>query len=193
MLKEIHMNMRIEFMPNELDFRGNKFMDWPINETRGNNKYDPPLGWIGIGLKVIDKYDSGNNTWIGKNNSKGEWAVAYHPIEYARNSEETKRILEMILRRGFLRGCKQVHRDCEDKNHPGKKVGEGVYFISSIKIAEMYAGITQINGKNYKIILMVRFNPNSFIRKCKCLGDERFVIDGNSDEVRAYRILFKAT
>ena len=39
--------------------------------------YNPPLGWIGIGLNVWDKYDDGDNTWIGMSNAKGEWCVAY--------------------------------------------------------------------------------------------------------------------
>ena len=42
-----------------------------MNEYRGGKPYDPPIGWIGIGLKVFDKY--GNNKWIGMSNTEGEW------------------------------------------------------------------------------------------------------------------------
>lgn len=37
---------------------------WGINETRGGEKYIPPIGWYGYGLKVFGKYDNGNNIWL---------------------------------------------------------------------------------------------------------------------------------
>ena len=40
---------------NQLDSRGNRSEGWAINEMRGGKSYDPPIGWIGIGLKVMDK------------------------------------------------------------------------------------------------------------------------------------------
>ena len=46
-------------------------MGWTIGENRGGKPYDLPLGLIGIRLKVKDKY--GDKTWIGMNNSPGEW------------------------------------------------------------------------------------------------------------------------
>ena len=56
-----------------LDSKGNKINGWSINEYRGNKPYDPPLGWIGFGLKCKNKYDNGDDTWIGNNNTPGEW------------------------------------------------------------------------------------------------------------------------
>ena len=53
-----------------LDFKGNKINGWTINEKRGNIYYDPPLGWIGIGLRVFDRCES--DIWLGKNNSNGD-------------------------------------------------------------------------------------------------------------------------
>ena len=35
---------------------------------------------MGFGLKVLDTYDNGDNTWIGHYNQEGEFAVAYHGI-----------------------------------------------------------------------------------------------------------------
>ena len=40
---------------NQLDSRGNRSEGWAIDEMRGGKSYDPPIGWIGIGLKVMDK------------------------------------------------------------------------------------------------------------------------------------------
>ena len=193
MLKEIQMDMlfNCRLPKTYFDSRGNKCEGWVKGQSRGNYKYDPPIGWIGIGLKVIDMYDS-KNIWIGKNNSEGEWAVAYHGIgRGGYPSNEIKKIIGIILMGGFKEGRNQIHKNCEDINHPGKKVGNGVYFTSSIKEAEDYAGIIEINGKKYKTILMVRVKPSS-IRKCNChyIG-ELFVVNGISEEVRVYRILFK--
>ena len=63
-----------------LDHRGNKISGWSKGEKRGGKDYIPPLGWKDFGLNVLNKYDSGDNLWIRKNNSKGQWDVAYHGI-----------------------------------------------------------------------------------------------------------------
>ena len=186
-LDDVYLNFR--FSRSQLDSRGNKFEGWGIGQNKGNYKYDPPLGWIGIGLKVIGMY--GDDAWIGNTYSKREWAVAYHGVGRGQSSEEIKRIIGIIIKGGFRQGYNQVHEDCPDINHPGKNVGKGVFFSSSIKTAEMYAGIIKINEQKYKTILMVRVKPNA-IRKCNCLfNDELFVVNGTVDEVRPYRILFK--
>lgn len=41
-------------------------------EKRGGRDYDPPIGWVGYGLNVINKYDN-NNIWLGMSNIEGEW------------------------------------------------------------------------------------------------------------------------
>jgi hypothetical protein len=42
-----------------LDSRDNKISGWSKDEKRGGKDYIPPQGWIGFGLKVINKYDGG--------------------------------------------------------------------------------------------------------------------------------------
>ena len=37
---------------------------WAIGEKRGGEDYLPPIGWNGYGLKVIGKYDYGDDTWL---------------------------------------------------------------------------------------------------------------------------------
>ena len=56
-----------------LDPEGNRNSGWAVGEKRGGKDYEPPIGWNGIGLKVKGKFDNGNNTWIGMDNSPGEW------------------------------------------------------------------------------------------------------------------------
>ena len=76
-LKEIHRDVIMgacKLTIEQLDARGNRSEGWGEGEQRGGKDYDPPLGWIGIGLKVLDKYE--NNIWIGMDNVEGEWCVA---------------------------------------------------------------------------------------------------------------------
>ena len=191
-LKEIHSDVVLNFCKiskKMLDRRGNRSEGWGENEQRGNKPYDPPIGWIGIGLKVKDKYDDGDNTWIGMNNSEGEWCVAYHGVGRFKESDEVKKITGLICNSSFKAGTGQIHDDCEDMFHAGKKVGKGVYCTPHIKTAERYAGKSIINGKSYKTVLMVRVKPDK-IRGCLD-SEDYWVVNGTTDEIRPYRILYK--
>jgi len=175
------------------DKAGNKSSGWPEGEKRGNMDYFPPKGWIGHGLKVWDKYDNGDNTWIGMSNAIGEWCVAYHGVGRGKESNNVKKITGLIYKGNFKSGGGQNHTNCSDKFHSGKKVGVGVYCTPNIKTAEEYAGISNIKGKNYKTVLMVRVRPNSI----RCCNDHDYakdywVVNGCNDEIRPYRILYKS-
>ena len=62
-----------------LDPKGDRSEGWGINERRGGEKYIPPLdGWVGIGLKVWDKYE--NNKWLDYRNNEGEYSIAYYGL-----------------------------------------------------------------------------------------------------------------
>ena len=193
-LKEIHKDVLIsvcKLSKNQLDSRGNRYDGWGENEKRGNMPYDPPKGWIGIGLNVLDKYDNGDNTWIGMENIKGEWCVAYHGVGQLEEPNKVKDIVSKIIGDKFKPGMGQVHEDCDDNNHPGKKVGKGVYCTPHIKTAEDYSGTSEINGQKYKTVLMVRVKPDA-IRCCNCeYAKDYWVVDGTNNEIRPYRILYK--
>ena len=175
-----------KFQLSMLDSRGNKIVWNSLNEKRGNKPYYPPIGCIGIGLRVIDKYDE-DNKLIGKNNLIGEWCIAYHEIGLP--SDKINESLRNIIKGGLKEGKFQIHSECEDIYHSGKKVGNGVYFTCSINTAEKHATITVINGKKCKIALMVRVKPDA-IRHCSCTSDY-WVVNGDSNEIRFYRILYK--
>ena len=197
-LKDIHEEIIMggfKLTPNILDPEGNRNTGWAIGEQRGGKDYDPPLGWIGIGLKVKGNFDKGDDTWIGMNNSPGEWCVAYHGVGSAQNSDKVKLFTHKIIKDGFKPGERQAHSECMDQFHPGKKVGNGVYCTPSIKTAENFAGKSNINGVDFKIVLMVRVKPNK-IRHCDSCSDSRapynyWVVNGTTDEIRPYRILYK--
>ena len=86
---------------NMLDYRGNnKDGGWAgKGEKRGGEEYIPPYGWTGYGLKVKGIY--GDNTWLGMDNSKGEWCVAYHGVARGQSSEKVAMITGAIYKGGF--------------------------------------------------------------------------------------------
>ena len=197
-LKSIHEDIiigGINLTKNQLDPKGNRKSGWGIGVKRGRKDYDPPLGWIGIGLKVKGIYDNGNDTWIGMNNVEGEWCVAYHGVGRRQSSYNVKKVVGKIIKaKEFKPGPGQAHKNCvninhKDNNNAPKKVGEGVYCTPHIKTAEDFAGISVINGESYKTVLMLRVKPEA-IRQCEDAGDY-WVVNGTDDEIRPYRILYK--
>ena len=115
--------------------------------------------------------------------------MAYHGVGRSKDLD-TKDITGKIYKGGFKAGKAQVHENCEDQYHPGNKVGEGVYCTPNISTAELYSGVSIINGKSYKTVLMVRVKPSA-IRGCKDSIDY-WVVNGTTDEIRPYRILYKS-
>ena len=176
----------------QLDPKGNRFYGWPIGETRGGEPYEAPEGWIGIGLNVFDKF--WDDRWLDMKNLPGEWVVAYHGVGSGLSADEVKGIPGAIIGMGFKAGRRQAHKDCDDQFHPGQKVGEGVYCTPSIKVAEAYAGVCIIGEKKYKTVIMSRVNPKAR-RHCNTCPESRnfkyWVVNGTTDEIRPYRILYK--
>ena len=70
-----------------------------------------------------------------------------------------------------------------------KKVGSGVYCTPKIDVAEEYAGQVDINNKNYYAVLMVRVKPKAI--RCPKTKDSYWIVNGTTDEIRPYRILYK--
>ena len=192
-LKEIHTDVIMggcKLSKNQLDSRGNIVQGYGENEYRGGRPYNPPLGWIGIGLRVLNKYDN-NNDWISHDGRKGEWCVAYHGVGRDKTSDEVKHITGIIPKTTFKAGANQVHSTHENINKPGSKVGDGVYVTPNIETACDYSGYSEINGSLYSTALMVRVKPDA-IRQCNCdYAKDYWVVNGTTDEIRPYRILYK--
>ena len=126
----------IKLTPNQLYPKGNRKKDWAKNEKRGEKDYILPLCYNGIGLKVEDRYDNGdNNTWLVMNNSTGEWYVACHGVGNRQKSDKVKYMIGEIIKNEFKAGPGQKHKDSPHYFHPGKKVCEGVYCTPKIKVA----------------------------------------------------------
>ena len=166
----------------------------PKGEKRGNREYDSPTEeWFGYALNVSNKYES--DIWLNMNNSYGEWWVAYHGAgRISQSDEETKRIIHNITVDDFMAGQNQFYYDVKNSNEESNReyinVGKGLYLTDKIDTALEYSGkVKDEQGIIYNIAFMCRVNPNK-VRIPDCQKDN-FVVDPNSDCVRAYRILLK--
>ena len=186
-----------------LDGRGNTLPgDWVMGRKNGPpgylKEYYPPEGWIGIGLRVLNLFDNGDNKWLGDKNQEGEWYTAYHAIKKID-------IINNILFNGFRRGAFQEYKNCNNINPLNNilypKCGEGAYFIPNFAEAEKYAPRFTFGDNKYRLIFMCRVNPHK-VRIAKINNNlESWIVNGDSlddqkkkkrdDEVRIYRILMK--
>ena len=177
-----------------LDTQGdltNDFNGWRMNSYNGPpgylKKFIPPIGWTTIGLKVLNKYDNGDNTWLGTKNVPGEWYIGYHGIKF-------KNSINGILTNRFLEGPNQSFEFYKNKNpltyYNYFNCGRGVYFTPEINEANSYTDIIKYNQYNLRIVFMCRINPYK-VRIADKQGAEYWLTNGGTDEVRPYRILFK--
>ena len=194
-IKDIEEKYLIEGCQLNVDifdpFHNNKDGGWGIGEKRGGEDYLPPKGWFGYGLKVSGKYDNGNNNWISYNNQKGEFAVAYFGLSniYG-NKKNLNLFLNEINSKEVLKmGFEQIYKNDKDKRNPSQKCGSGVYLFQNPNIAENTAGIIDIGGVRYKVLLMCRVNPAK-IRQPEGFPD-CWILNCTPSEIRPYRILIK--
>ena len=175
--------------PYMLDARGNnKDGGWGFNEMRGGNLYYPPEGWVGYGVRVVDRFDKGNNAWLGYNNTGNEWSVAYHGIAFG-GSIKGNNTIKSQIKTDLKKGIGKQFKNSNDAFHIGQKVGEGVYVTPFPKYMEKYCGEFFCCGKSYKIGFMTRVMP----KRIRCPEEKKYiwVINGTDNEIRPYRILIK--
>ena len=135
---------------------------WGYNEKRGGEDYIPPEGWIGHGPNVNGKYDNGDNTWLDYKDREGVFAVAYLGISniYGNKKAYIKYLTEVNSQEIFFKmDYEQTYKNDNNLRNFGEKCGCGVYLFQDPKIAENAAGILDILGVRYKILLMCRVNP----------------------------------
>ena len=165
--------------------------DWPKqNLIRGGKKYFPPYDWIGIALKIKDKYHVNDDIWLGKENKFGEWPVAYHGIGKGKIFEKVLNIIYDNLREGHGQLYnRQINIEKSKDEFP--QCGEGVYFSPNIEEAQKYAEKTTLGWYNVKFqfVIMARVNPS----KIRCPGGFPiiWILNGNDEEIRPYRLLIK--
>jgi hypothetical protein len=177
--------------PYMFDYKANnKDPGWGKNEFRGGFPYYPPHGWVGYGIRVADRYDNGNNSWLDYNHSKGEWSVAYHGIGSGfKGSQIYNYNNNYYLMNSLIPGMRQQFKDKNDFLHIGKKVGEGIIVTPKPEIMEQNCGIFDCYGIKYKIGFMTRVMPKKI--RCSEGQDDYWAINGTDNEIRPYRSLIK--
>jgi hypothetical protein len=99
-----------------------------------------------MGLKVVDKYDNGNEDWLAMNGNRNEWAVAFHGIG------SPAFVIPKVMIEGMRKGPRQL---CESDIDPrtSQPCGVGIYCTPNIETAEAYANDQlSCNGKYYSVI-----------------------------------------
>ena len=189
---------KIEYQ--KLDELGDCVAGWRINPKNGppghEKKFKAPNGWIAVGLKVINLYDNGNNDWLGRDNSPGEWYIAYH-------GTKTMDSVRGIVNEGFKRGDGQFY-ETSPNIHPLTKKKypycmKGVYLTPDIDEAKNYTIPIYFSGNIFRVVLMCRVNPFEVRIASKADNIEYWIVNGDSfndvnakkkdSEVRPYRIL----
>ena len=164
--------------------------DWDkINLKKGGEKYTPPLGWKGFALKVLNKFDNGDNLWLGNEGKEGEWAVAYHGIGKGNVFQKLINIVLVNLKEGQCQLYAGLinSRDKLNKSY----IGKGVYLSPFIEEAEKYTEKIKLGERKsyFQFIIMCRVRPDK-IRESKGYY-YNWILDGNYDCIRPYRILVK--
>ena len=180
----------LQISPDILYPKANRYDGWGLNETRGGEKYLPPInGWYGFGLNVLNKYDNGNNDWLDYQNTKiGEYSIAYLAINNLENKKTE--IIEDLNDFSTNINDKIVNKlyvDDLNIRNKNEKCGDGVIVFQNPDFAENSAGFIDIFGYRIKIILMCRINPKKI--KQPEHFPECWILDPNS--IRPYRILIK--
>ena len=170
--------------------------EWPKDNDklfRGGERYHPPRGWIGLALKLKNKFGY-NSEWLGNTgrNDK-EWCVAFHGIRKGKG-DVFKKVLN-ILNGNLMQGPKQCFSGYPNRRSHTvakyKNIGEGVYLTPDIEKAEVYADkiILGRSKKDFQFAIMARVNP----RKIRDPGllPINWVLNGSNDEIRPYRLLVK--
>ena len=200
-LKNMPVNISTGNLLNNIILSPNMFVpnfcknlnDWPKGDdlVRGGEKYCPPYGWIGIALKIGNKYGE-DNEWFGKDGkNEKEWCVAYHGI--GRGNELAK--VYSIIQNNLKQGPKQRYSVYPNTRKASMKeynrCKKGVYLTPDISKAENYAGKIKLGyySKEFQFAIQARVDPNK-IRDPGAVPIN-WILNGGNEEIRPYRLLVK--
>eukprot|EP01062_Namystynia_karyoxenos_P029240 TRINITY_DN21_c0_g5_i1.p1 TRINITY_DN21_c0_g5~~TRINITY_DN21_c0_g5_i1.p1 ORF type:complete len:569 (+),score=175.72 TRINITY_DN21_c0_g5_i1:118-1707(+) len=161
--------------PNDLDPKYN--FDWTQNastQQRGGMAYHQPQGYQGYAVKVLGKYDGGNDDWLMMDGRPGEWAVAFHGTK--RDGLKGVAQSGWVLHPGPGQGHKQT-------------CGVGVYCTPDMSTAEGYSGVTVGTTQGQKkvwVAFQCRVRPSA-IRQ----ANSTVWVINNPADMRPYRVCVK--
>ena len=153
------------------------------NIFRGKEIYDPPYGWMGLGLNVLGKYQ--DDKWLEDITDKSEWAIAYRGI-FSKNEDKMKDLIKYFIEKLNLKIAETTIKGQIRNRRRWRSIKNGVYMTPYIKIAEKYTQSISFNNKKYKVLLMAKVKINQIVEP---EGSYFWILD--NDNIRIYRILFK--
>ena len=170
------------------DRKGDKYFCYaPENSERGGKKYEVPIDCIAFGLEVSERYGD-DEDWLANDGRKEEWAVGYYGFGLGMNEIQIKEIIKTIIHDNIRPCSKQFFADI--KNNIETK-GDVVYITPDLEEAADKAFIIPLADNKYRLIIMVRVDPNSIIRESETENYKKYWIVEDSSKIRPYRILLK--
>ena len=153
------------------------------NIYRGKEIYEPPYGWMGLGLNVLGKYQ--DDIWLEDITDKSEWAIAYRGI-FSKDENKMKGLIKYYIEKQDLKIAETTIKGQIYNRRRWKSINKGVYITPYIKVAEKYTQSISFNNKKYKVLLMVKVKIGQIVEP---EGSDFWIL--NNDYIRIYRVLFK--
>ena len=153
------------------------------NIYRGKEIYEPPYGWMGLGLNVLGKYQ--DDIWLEDITDKSEWAIAYRGI-FSIDENKMKGLIKYYIEKQDLKIAETTIKGQIYNRRRWKSINKGVYITPYIKVAEKYTQSIFFNNKKYKVLLMAKVKIGQIVEP---EGSDFWIL--NNDYIRIYRVLFK--
>ena len=153
------------------------------NIYRGKEIYEPPYGWMGLGLNVLGKYQ--DDIWLEDITDKSEWAIAYRGI-FSKDENKMKGLIKYYIEKQDLEIAETTIKGQIYNRRRWKSINKGVYITPYIKVAEKYTQSISFNNKKYKVLLMAKVKIGQIVEP---EGSDFWIL--NNDYIRIYRVLFK--
>ena len=153
------------------------------NIYRGKEIYEPPYGWMGLGLNVLGKYQ--DDIWLEDITDKSEWAIAYRGI-FSKDENKMKGLIKYYIEKQDLKIAETTIKGQIYNRRRWKSINKGVYITPYIKVAEKYTQSISFNNKKYKVLLMAKAKIGQIVEP---EGSDFWIL--NNDYIRIYRVLFK--
>ena len=153
------------------------------NIYRGKEIYEPPYGWMGLGLNVLGKYQ--DDIWLEDITDKSEWAIAYRGI-FSKDENKMKGLIKYYIEKQDLKIAETTIKGQIYNRRRWKSINKGVYITPYIKVAEKYTQSISFNNKKYKVLLMAKVKIGQIVEP---EGSDFWIL--NNDYIRIYRVLFK--
>ena len=181
---------------NNFDSRGDLLIPNTSNILkRGKKDYNPPYGWIGIGLNVSGKYeenkDDKDGDWLF-DYEDSKWANAYLGFYQEKNSnnikisDNIKEYLHDLVTNDEKLEIFERKVDFDDSRQLIKRYEKGIYLSPKIENLEKEACIVSIGNKIYEVLLMAKVKIKEISQP---KNKDIWVLDKKF--IRIYRILLK--